>query len=184
MDKRDEKTLKVIKDTTLEQFKSKNIDQITITSICKEANISRSTFYLHYANIGDLINQIEDELIDPIFKICLQFNKNNIRDQFIEIAKYIRLNHKIYQTIIKKGADHFESRARKRINELMNLYLNYKSNDVFAKYYYFFVLNGAIGVFKSWILDNCKYDEKEIINNFISNIKISLSDLTYTESIK
>ncbi len=184
MDKRDEKTLKVIKHATLELFKNKNIDQITICAICKEANISRSTFYLHYENIGDLINQIEDELIDPIFAISLKFTKSNIQDKFIEIAKYIKLNHKKYQTIIKRDADHFESRAKRRTDELMNLYLNYKSNDIFAKYYYCFVINGAVGVFKAWILDNCKYDEKEIINNFINNIKISLNDLTYTDFIK
>lgn len=176
MDKRDEKTISAIKIATLTLIKEKNINEISICSICKRANISRSTFYLHYENIGDLINQIEDELINPIFTICCQFTTSNLKDKFIEIAKYIKTHHKKYQTIIKKDADHFESRAKNRVDELMNIYFNIKNSSIFSKYYYCFVINGAAGVFKAWILDDCKYDEKEIIENFIKNIRISLNN--------
>ena len=35
----------------------KDIDFITIKEICNKAGVNRSTFYLHYENISDLINE-------------------------------------------------------------------------------------------------------------------------------
>jgi AcrR family transcriptional regulator len=35
----------------------KDIDYITIKEICDKAGVNRSTFYLHYENISDLINE-------------------------------------------------------------------------------------------------------------------------------
>ena len=35
----------------------KDIEYITIKEICKKAGFNRSTFYLHYENIDDLLNE-------------------------------------------------------------------------------------------------------------------------------
>ena len=35
----------------------KDIDYITIKEICNKAGVNRSTFYLHYENISDLVNE-------------------------------------------------------------------------------------------------------------------------------
>ncbi|MGN1134205.1 MAG: TetR/AcrR family transcriptional regulator [Oscillospiraceae bacterium] len=37
-------------------LETKDFKYITIKEICERAGVNRSTFYLHYENIGDLLN--------------------------------------------------------------------------------------------------------------------------------
>lgn len=47
-------------------------EQITATSLCKAANISRNAFYQHYANVSDLYSTMVDEVVMEIRDRCLQ----------------------------------------------------------------------------------------------------------------
>ena len=47
-DRRTRYTRQTIKDTFLELLKQKSFTKITVTEICKNAEINRGTFYLHY----------------------------------------------------------------------------------------------------------------------------------------
>ena len=48
MDKRIEYTKKTLKDTFLSLLAEKDIINITVSEICKEAGINRGTFYRYY----------------------------------------------------------------------------------------------------------------------------------------
>ena len=43
----------------------KEFELVTVKEICKVADVNRSTFYLHYENIGELLDEtVENELKD------------------------------------------------------------------------------------------------------------------------
>ena len=63
-DRRTIYTCSVIKEAVLDLLSEKDFYQITVTDICKQAEISRGTFYLHFDNIS----QIVDELIDDVLQ--------------------------------------------------------------------------------------------------------------------
>ena len=50
-------------------LKKKDINAITVMELSKEANVNRGTFYNHYNNINDIINEIEDEIMEEFDKI-------------------------------------------------------------------------------------------------------------------
>lgn len=66
MDRRIRKSQEAIKDALVDLLKDKSIEQITVSDLAKSADINRSTFYLHYKNIEDLIESIEGELAEYI----------------------------------------------------------------------------------------------------------------------
>lgn len=41
----------------LELLDRKDMEYITVKEICEKAGVNRSTFYLHYENIGDLLSE-------------------------------------------------------------------------------------------------------------------------------
>jgi AcrR family transcriptional regulator len=43
--------------------KTKDFYSITVSDVCLEANLNRGTFYNHYANIGEVANDIENDLM-------------------------------------------------------------------------------------------------------------------------
>ncbi|MDD6692127.1 MAG: TetR family transcriptional regulator [Lachnospiraceae bacterium] len=48
-------------------------EDISVTALCKEAQINRSTFYLHYSNIEEIAREIEDELEECKVDVDEQF---------------------------------------------------------------------------------------------------------------
>ena len=65
-DRRTLYTKGVIKDAFLAALKTKSYDRITVSDLCKAAEINRSTFYLHYADALAVFDEILDELLDGI----------------------------------------------------------------------------------------------------------------------
>ncbi|MDE7186722.1 MAG: TetR/AcrR family transcriptional regulator, partial [Lachnospiraceae bacterium] len=48
----------LIQNTLLKLAHTTDIRQVTVSSICSMANINRSTFYAHYLDINDLVDQM------------------------------------------------------------------------------------------------------------------------------
>jgi len=69
LDKRCRKTRKAIKTSLIKLMSEKNISDITITEIAEEADINRKTFYAHYRDIYDILDEIENDLIEKLFHI-------------------------------------------------------------------------------------------------------------------
>lgn len=65
-DRRTLYTKGVIKEAFLAALKTKAYDKITVSDLCKAAEINRSTFYLHYADALAVFDEILEELLDKI----------------------------------------------------------------------------------------------------------------------
>lgn len=68
MDLRVQKTKKAIINAFLELRAVKPLNKITITELTQKAVISKATFYLHYKDIYDLSEQLQNELIADVIK--------------------------------------------------------------------------------------------------------------------
>src|SRR5699024_10274629 len=62
-DRRTLYTIRVIKDTFIKLVKEKSYSKVTITQICREADITRSTFYLHFTSITDVLNAVLNDVL-------------------------------------------------------------------------------------------------------------------------
>ena len=67
MDLRKKKTLRAIKEAFYELRTVKNLEQISVTELTQKAEISKATFYLHYRDIYDLSEQLQQEVIQFVF---------------------------------------------------------------------------------------------------------------------
>jgi len=69
MNKNEEKSARTkagLGDAFMELYNSRSIEQISIRDITDIAGCSRATFYLHYIDIYDLLEKIEDEVLEKI----------------------------------------------------------------------------------------------------------------------
>ncbi|MFR6110920.1 MAG: TetR/AcrR family transcriptional regulator [Dialister invisus] len=58
-------------------LKSRRISEITVAEISRKAMLGRGTFYLHYKDIHDLLDTLENEYVEAI---------GNIIDEYYPIA--------------------------------------------------------------------------------------------------
>ncbi|MEG2688758.1 MAG: hypothetical protein RSA24_06280, partial [Clostridia bacterium] len=76
IDKRIIKTKQAMRSAFIELVQEKNMSELSISGLTKVANITRSTFYMYYQSIGDVRDEIENEMIKSLEKFLLN---NNIR---------------------------------------------------------------------------------------------------------
>lgn len=62
-DRRTIYTKNIIKDSLLDLLKHISYEKITVTAICKQSEITRATFYLHYNNIDEVLDETLDEAL-------------------------------------------------------------------------------------------------------------------------
>ena len=66
MDRRIRKTRAQLRQGLAELLKEKSIKEITVKELVEKVDINRSTFYLHYTDIYDMMEKIENELTGEI----------------------------------------------------------------------------------------------------------------------
>lgn len=63
MDRRTIYTRNTIKDALLELLEKQSFEKITVASLCRQAEITRATFYLHFQNLDSVLNELLDEAL-------------------------------------------------------------------------------------------------------------------------
>ena len=63
VDRRTLYTQSVIKDAMLELLEEQPYEKITVAALCRRAEITRATFYLHYDGLDMILNELLDEAL-------------------------------------------------------------------------------------------------------------------------
>ncbi len=84
-DRRTRYTKQTIKDTFLELLKQKSFTKITVTEICKNAEINRGTFYLHYYDIHDVLSDIFNDMNSGYVNNCRSFILSKSKKLFLSV---------------------------------------------------------------------------------------------------
>lgn len=104
--KRKRESKKRIEKVFVELLQSRELLQITVSDICKLADLNRSTFYANYLDIYDLADKVRDNLeqsVDLLYheEITNQYNSND----YLKLFYHIRDNQLFYATYFKLGYD-------------------------------------------------------------------------------
>lgn len=72
-----QKTEKAIKDSLIALYKEKkDINKITVKELCEVANISRSTFYLHYSDLISIFESVGDKFVESLKVMIVELAKS------------------------------------------------------------------------------------------------------------
>lgn len=69
-DRRTLYTKNVIKDSLLEALAEKSFEQVTVTDICRRAEITRATYYLHYQSLTEVLNELLGDALQMAAEDC------------------------------------------------------------------------------------------------------------------
>lgn len=78
IDKRIVKTKTNIKNAFLQLILEKELSKISISDVAEKANINRSTFYLHYSSVSDIMKDIEREIAQHITACIADFDTSDV----------------------------------------------------------------------------------------------------------
>ncbi len=136
----------------------------TVSELCEAASINRSTFYRHYKDVFDLMDQTERQLQQGLIRILAE--KGRQKDSSLEpMLQYIRTYNAFYRIYLRRQADAPLAAGFDRIWEesLKPRFLKAGvSDERRMRYYYQFVRAGVMQVIKIWIDDGCRESDEEI----------------------
>ena len=109
LDRRIRKTRKVIRECLTELLKEKRIQDITVREIAEKADINRGTFYLHYKDIFDLMEQIENELLEELEEVLRRYRASDLLTNpavvFTEVFHLVKENSGMVSILIGENGD-------------------------------------------------------------------------------
>lgn len=160
---------KKLKETFLELLKEMDFEKITVKMICNRANVNRSTFYAHYRDIYEVMEQMENHLYAELLENCadLSLTENDIFSvrSFIPFLKHIK-KHRYFYKIALKERKNFP--AKQGYEQMWSQIIRPKCEAVGIQYetemmYYFVYFQaGFTFALKRWIDTECKESEEEI----------------------
>ena len=97
--RRTEMTKLLFRTALIELMQEKPFHKITVKEICEQADLNRTTFYLHYSDQTQLLNDIVAKLeIDTAEHFTSVTGTGNDIDLLSKHLEYIKDNAKIYRT--------------------------------------------------------------------------------------
>ncbi len=92
MDLRVKRTIKNINNAFFELRKKKDLDKISVRELSELAMINKATFYLHYRDIYELSDKLEEELIRKIISEVKPIKLLNTKENFRHFTQDLTLS--------------------------------------------------------------------------------------------
>jgi len=158
------RTQRDLRNSLIELMKKKSILRITAKEVYEAADIGRTTFYAHYKDQYDLLEEIETETIKQLEGFLHRnataiLNNKDIIENAIVSLNYIADNCGLFQVLLgengnikfqKKFFSHFIARSQKVLQN--------KSENPEEAYihegYSVYIVNGTIGLIQYWLKNN------------------------------
>lgn len=175
-------TKMAIQDSLFELMGKKPIEKITITELCKNADINRTTFYAHYSDQYDLLSKIENETIswakEAISNLTIKNNKHENINMLEGIFQYIVENSKNLKILMSERGDiNFQKQIFTIIYNECGISFSPAGNENsnIRNEYFIFVVNGSIGLLQHWLKGDMSKTAREMAE-IIYNMAVQSGD--------
>ena len=172
-------TKMVLKQSLLDLLRVRPIEKITVKDICLKADVNRGTFYTHFRDPFDLLDQIENELFDEILvSIDSSLKADAISGLLGRIFESIVKNSDLCTVLFSDFGDKIFLRrimniARDRSIAEWKKMIPAVKDEQMALLYLFYA-NGCVALIQHWVTSGMKESPQEL-SDMIE--KLSLSGL-------
>lgn len=158
-DRRIRKTRAQLRKGLAELMQEKSISEITVKELVERVDINRSTFYLHYTDIYNMLDSIEQELYQELESTFQAHAAGPLEEEaypFIEdVFSILEGNKDIVSALLSPNGDiGFLTKIESMLSEYSFRVLRKTYSDQEGEHLacaYSFCLTGCVGVVKAWL---------------------------------
>lgn len=181
VDRRVRKTRKQLREGLARLLEKKSIRDIKVKELVEEVDINRSTFYLHYSDIYDMLEKIEEELFQEI-QDAMQTHPISADERsraFIcEMFQIMEDNRAICKALCGPNGDMaFVARMEEVVGSQAVQVIEplFKIEKKQLRYSYAYCLNGCVGLIKVWLLEDGKETPEQMAKIMYTMVSNSLN---------
>lgn len=154
----------------IELIQTKEINEITVSDICKIARLNRSTFYSNYIDIYDLADKIKETLFHDVLSLYPEETKEKKHSyNFLKLFKHIKENQLFFKTYFKLDYDNNNDFFENMID--YTEFEKYYPNKKYVDYHITFFKQGLNAVIKKWLYNGCLETPEQIRDIIIDEYK-------------
>lgn len=166
-------TKTMLRQALIELMEEKSIQSITIKELCDRAGVNRGTFYTHYCDIYDLLEQIETEMFEELNQALQSFSlthgdteKSNPLSIYYAVLDVLSRNYDMCTILLGENSDkRFVSKIidlgkEKCLQEYQQMYPGVSRRDI--EFFYSFVASGYLAILRLWIEGGMKESTPEL----------------------
>lgn len=169
-DRRIRKTRAALKKALTTLMQQKQVKDISVRELTDLADVNRGTFYLHYKDVFDLLEQSEDDILEELHETIAQYDeeamKQNPTLMFEGIYNLCRENADFVNILIGENGDikflrKLEHLVRERCLNEWSFIMKNQSPDQFD-IYYAFIAGGCISLLQYWFRSGMRETPQEL----------------------
>ena len=166
-------------------LEKKDLEYVTVKEICHQAGVNRSTFYLHYETIADLVNETMDMVNRRFLSYFPQQEEEVLgnldsrkreelvlvtREYLLPYLRFIRDHKKVYRAAFRNPVS---MQTYARYGELKKHVLGpilerFEIPTAHRSYYIAYYVEGIAAIIKEWLRQDCA-DEIGMIADIIES---------------
>ena len=150
----------------LDLLQNKGAEFITVKEICKKAGVGRSTFYLHYQGVPDLVKECSEHVNTKFFERFEQSAADTIGAiRTASLDELVQDNCSIYRAMLANGhtlqaQERFEALAKHIIDPVLERFGYPSEQRAFVISFY---VHGLSAVVQDWIRSGCETPIDEMV---------------------
>ena len=166
-------TASLMSEALLLLLEQKDYDSITVREVCQKAGVNRSTFYLHYESMNDLLEEMIG-MINDRFKSSLSSVPTVDPSKVILTSEkylrpylgFIKENMRAYKVIHQK--DHLFNSQKTFEGFYQSIFspalTHFGVSEEEKEYVFAFYTQGTVVIIGKWLENNCRDDVDMIID--------------------
>ena len=166
-------TALLMDEALLQLLEKKDFAFISVKEICQRAGVNRSTFYLHYENTNELLEEtielLNERFVTSFPKELIINTKRRILtspDFLAPYLNFVKENKRAYKLIHQKPELFSADKAFKKMyKDIFDPALDtFNVDEKEKKYVFEFYTKGSLAIIQKWVEEDCKDDIDFIVN--------------------
>ena len=171
-DKRVKKTKKLLYQALVTLLNEQPLEKITVSDICRNANINRNTFYYHYASVQELHHDVLENVLQDIRNSSLddqgkQLSSQELRDDLANRCRVLGKHAEILRLLM---IDHTDAAFQQALLDINHVRYEQsileeshgKASDAQVRFVLDYIHKGSVAVMCAWIREGMQQTPEEI----------------------
>ena len=148
-------TKRMLKDALIELMEEKPLAAVSVTDLCKLADVNRSTFYSYYNDTIELLKEIENDVIEKIPVADAKRQRigldQRLIEDFTQFFSYVRKNARVFNILLQTGGVHFSECLTGAVMQRFPKLGQEVTNPLLTQWVYIYAISGVISMMREWI---------------------------------
>lgn len=142
----------------MELLQTRELNEITVSDICKLCGLNRSTFYANFTDVYDLADKMRVHLEEEVNRLyesetAQKFNSND----YLRLFRHIRDNQLFYRTYFRLGYDNQFKLKYYDIHQAQRHF-----DNQYIEYHVEFFRSGFNAIVRMWLAGGCRETPEEM----------------------